>query len=389
MIYRKYADFRSGIFNPLGVSEYYYDSVGKYNLVVGNNELTYNTYPILTSNNYTSYTVTKTGGGASGTWGISISGNAGTATAATKLQTARTINGTAFDGTANITTSKWGTARTLSLTGAVTGSVSIDGSGNVSIVTTYAAANISALDSRYVNVSGDTMTGTLTLKELRSAPGSNLAFARVTGGSYYIIGSTGVFAGGLSVRNSADSSAISTIAGVYASGSNVVYNYYGGNSYTNPGMVITGSKNVGIGTTSPSYKLHVVGVAYVSTGIFSDGYVSAKGQNTSSDMRLKDVLSDVRLKTKDIAKAPSMRFAWKDGGGIDVGSSAQYWKHILPDAVKERNGYYEMAYGNIALACSIALAKNVVNIEDRVTILENENNRLKKEIVELKKRARL
>ena len=37
-------------------------------------------YNILDSGNYTSYTVTKTGGGASGTWGISISGNAATAT---------------------------------------------------------------------------------------------------------------------------------------------------------------------------------------------------------------------------------------------------------------------------------------------------------------------
>ena len=42
---------------------------------------------ILDSSNYTSYTVTKTGSGASGTWGISISGNASTAT---KLATART-----------------------------------------------------------------------------------------------------------------------------------------------------------------------------------------------------------------------------------------------------------------------------------------------------------
>ena len=34
---------------------------------------------------------------------------------ATKLQTARTINGTAFDGTAAITTAKWGTARNLTI----------------------------------------------------------------------------------------------------------------------------------------------------------------------------------------------------------------------------------------------------------------------------------
>ena len=41
------------------------------------NTTTWNDWkPILTSANYTSYTVTKTGSGASGTWGINISGNA-------------------------------------------------------------------------------------------------------------------------------------------------------------------------------------------------------------------------------------------------------------------------------------------------------------------------
>ena len=74
---------------------------------------------------------TKTGSGASGTWGISISGNASTAT---KLQTARQINGTNFDGSANITTAKWGTARTIYIRDASqahTGTaVSVDGSAN-------------------------------------------------------------------------------------------------------------------------------------------------------------------------------------------------------------------------------------------------------------------
>lgn len=40
---------------------------------------------VLTENNYTNYTVSKTGSGASGTWSISISGNAATATNADKL----------------------------------------------------------------------------------------------------------------------------------------------------------------------------------------------------------------------------------------------------------------------------------------------------------------
>ena len=40
--------------NPIGSSNPWQDSVGKYNLIIGNNKLTYNTYPILTSNNYAS-----------------------------------------------------------------------------------------------------------------------------------------------------------------------------------------------------------------------------------------------------------------------------------------------------------------------------------------------
>ena len=61
----------------------------------------------------------------------------GNADSATKLKTARTINGTSFDGSANITTTNWGTARNIGIvnsdgTGtAVT--VSVNGSGNVNL----------------------------------------------------------------------------------------------------------------------------------------------------------------------------------------------------------------------------------------------------------------
>lgn len=67
----------------------------------------YGPYNILDSGNYKEYVPTLTGQGASGTWGINISGNAATTT---KLATARTIalsggavsTPTAFDGSGNI-----------------------------------------------------------------------------------------------------------------------------------------------------------------------------------------------------------------------------------------------------------------------------------------------
>lgn len=101
---------------------------------------------LLNSANYTSYTVTKTGSGASGTWEISISGNAATATKATtattatkanQLTTSRTINGTSFNGTANIVTSYWGTARNITIqdnSAAHSGpATSVNGSANVNL----------------------------------------------------------------------------------------------------------------------------------------------------------------------------------------------------------------------------------------------------------------
>lgn len=64
----------------------------------------------------------------------SLTGNASTAT---KLVTARQINGTEFDGTTAITTNKWGTARSMNITDAsgtnVGGVVNVDGSDNVTL----------------------------------------------------------------------------------------------------------------------------------------------------------------------------------------------------------------------------------------------------------------
>ena len=70
-----------------------------------------------------------------------VSGNAGTATT---LQTARTINGTSFNGSANITTANWGTARDITI-GNTTRSV--NGSGNL----TWSLANIGAAATNHTH----------------------------------------------------------------------------------------------------------------------------------------------------------------------------------------------------------------------------------------------
>lgn len=107
------------------------------------------------------------------TLGVSITGNAATAT---KLQTARTINGTSFDGSANITTAYWGATRTITLSGAVTGSASVNGSQNVTITTTYQTGSI---DGRYVGgkkIAGHGSRGTAYTADTYSSNFVNKAF---------------------------------------------------------------------------------------------------------------------------------------------------------------------------------------------------------------------
>jgi hypothetical protein len=106
-----------------------------------------------------------TGANASGTWGIAITGNAGTATT---LQTARTINGTSFNGSANITTANWGTSRSITIGSTAR---SVDGSGNVS----WSLSDIGAAASNAtVNLTGNqTIAGTKTFSDAPVVPGVN------------------------------------------------------------------------------------------------------------------------------------------------------------------------------------------------------------------------
>ena len=142
-----------------------------------------------------------------------------------------------------------------------------------------------------------------------------------------------------------------------------------------------GGGNVGIGTTSPSYKLHVAGVIYSSTGVYSEGYVTAL-----SDVRKKDIMGDVDLSVEDVASAPAIKFLWKQNrnAGMQAGTIAQYWQSVLPEAVQDHDGELSMSYGVTALMASIATAKRVVDHERRISELERENKLLKEQLKQLK-----
>lgn len=110
----------------------------------------------------------------------SLTGNATTATTATTLATARTINGTSFNGSANITTANWGTARTLTVGN--TGK-SVNGSANVS----WSLAEIGALPLSGGSLTGPVNNNYVSSTYLASNQGKTLINSTCSAGSYTML----------------------------------------------------------------------------------------------------------------------------------------------------------------------------------------------------------
>ena len=117
-------------------------------------------------------------GGLSGTLTGSLSGNA---TTATTLQTSRTINGTSFNGSANITTSYWGTTRTFYIndpSGAHYNSYSVNGSANVDM---YLPATMTGFSS----ITSTTFSGSLSGNASSASTATKLTTARTIWGQSF------------------------------------------------------------------------------------------------------------------------------------------------------------------------------------------------------------
>ena len=278
------------------------------------NSKAYNWRILLDTANYNSYAPTLTGTGASGTWGISISGNAATAT---KLQNSRTIWGQSFDGTGNVS-------------GALTGVTTINASGSIKTDNYVSAKYI--FDYTTESIDGD---------------------GYWVGGAKYGVGLSGLL--------------------LYANTDKPIY------MYTNSRcrQYIDGSTgNVGIGTTSPSYKLHVVGTAYTTENIIAAGDLTA-----GSDIRYKDKIQDLRLSVHDIALAPAFTYKWnnREDDLVHIGSSAQYWLNTdAKDAVyyDKQNDFYHLNYASLALCNTIILARGMETQEEKIARLEERINEL-------------
>lgn len=150
----------------------------------------------------------------------------GNVASATKLQTARLINGTAFDGTADIITNSWGEARNITIGNT---KKSVNGSADVSWSLEEIGMDAytkTEADDRYVNVSGDTMTGALIVlgKQASTFDNPGIIFEDNSGKIGTDTNNTmGIFAGGNIVLRPG-SLTESSGKGLYVSTENIAFN---------------------------------------------------------------------------------------------------------------------------------------------------------------------
>lgn len=276
------------------------------NYLGSENLLQFNGSNILHEGNYNSYAPKLDGIGASGTWNINISGNAETAT---KLQTPHTIWGQSFDGTGNVS-------------GALTGVTDITASGIVGCSNLmlpyggkiYNGGNFGFF-GLYINDSAVDYGSAIYLTHDH---GANQTAFRIN--SHYDSG-----LGGLSIgfSTTAQNYGASPIDATYAE---IIH--------------IRGNGNVGIGTTSPSEKLHVIG------NILASGAITA---GTASDSRLKSNIATLCNASSVLRQLRGVGFDWNTLAtdkssyfkGHDVGLIAQEVEPLIPSAIGTIWGEYK------------------------------------------------
>ena len=201
---------------------------------------------------------------------------------------------------------------------------------------TDAAAGNHLHDDRYLKLSGGTMTGQLSINKV--------GYALKWNNDNYSVGS----------NNSPNDFYI------WSEDSTARFRL-GTNNLER--LTVLANGNIGIGTQSPSYKLHVAGKIYCTGGFAF-----------LSDIRKKNVVGFCNgFSVKDIANAPLIQYTLKgdlDDGRRHIGSVAQYWQKVLPDTVNEADDTLSMDQESILMASVITLARKVMSLENQIIQLK-------------------
>lgn len=240
----------------------------------------------------------------------SVTGNAGTAT---KLATARTINGTSFNGSANITTANWGTARTLTIGNSAK---SVNGSANVSWTLAEIGAAAASHTHDYLPTSGGWVTGSL-------AAGVGLGVINTLADTGYGLSLYGGAVSGM--PGYGISFAGTTTWGGHGSvADNDWATYFTMSGATSRGWIFKSGNAAGGNVASIS----------ASGDIAASGSITASGNVTAySDKRIKEDVAVIEDALAKVEQLSGVTFKRKDTLERQTGLLAQDVEAVLPEAV--------------------------------------------------------
>ncbi|MCR8874301.1 tail fiber domain-containing protein [Phocaeicola barnesiae] len=258
---------------------------------------------------------------------------------ATKLQTARNLWGQSFDGTKDVTGSM-----------TVNGNITI-ANGSSSTLTIWDSSayiqqqNISDLDGYGLYLYGSS--------------GTRIANKLVVDSDTYIKRNITVKG---TVKGTGTNGGFGIIPG-HVSGECIRIDCHNssGNWITN-GIIILSNGYTGIGTATPSQRLHVAGNILATGG----------GTFYSSDIRAKTIIERPKLSLNSIANAPVIKFRWngyndlKDDDKLHIGGIAQYIEKILPECVVgQKDDFLSFDYATTGYVFSVLTARHLLSYETR------------------------
>lgn len=362
---------------------------------------------------------------------------------ATKLQTARTIWGQSFDGTANVSGDMTGVGSIIA-SGVYKSGTSVFGSGQIELY-----GNTPYIDFHYNDSTAD-----YTSRIIEKASGK-LQFTHnviISGNlgindfspSYRLDVSGDIHANGGWLRTTGNYGWYSQTygGGWYMTDNTYIRTYgnkkvYSNNGYLSPygaGMwismatrsnIIDGDQNQSTNRAHALYRVksssgHAVcfgglgdtvgfygfyksridansnGTDWETTWNTANGTLTHKGNFLatggitcySSDQRAKTVIENIKLSLKQIANAPTIRFKWnnwkiKDDGKTHIGGIAQYMQKLLPETVLEADGALNMDYSTTAYIFSVQTARHLVKTDTEVERLKKRVKKLEKQLKQL------
>ena len=271
---------------------------------------------------------TSTFGGAA-TFNGGITGTlTGNASTATTLQTGRTINGTTFNGSANITTSYWGTTRTFYIndpSGVHYNSYSVNGSGNVDM---YLPSTMTGFSS----ITSTTFSGSLSGNASSASTATKLTNTRTIWGQSF--NGTANVSGAMTGVTSITATGLIRTSNLFSAGDGGNDNAYGYYNCTRPNTANTGyvcyamvrrdtyafgigyyNSEIVLGSANTSRQFYKKWLQISGSRLLINGNIEATGavtaKSSSSDIRLKKNIKEYNA-LDIIHKLKSVKYYWND-----------------------------------------------------------------------------